>query len=50
MPLVRKTLLGAVVVAAASLILAVGAASADPYKWCAVETGGGGTNCGFMTI
>src|ERR1700686_1395739 len=49
MPLVRKTLLGAVVVAAASMFFAVGVASADPYKWCAVESGGG-TNCGFVTI
>ena len=23
--------------------------AADPYKWCAVD-GGGGTNCGFSTI
>jgi Protein of unknown function (DUF3551) len=23
--------------------------AADPYKWCAVD-GGGGTNCGFVTI
>ena len=23
--------------------------AADPYKWCAVD-GGGGTNCGFITI
>jgi hypothetical protein len=27
-------------------------ASADPYKWCAVYggRGGGGTNCGFVTL
>jgi Protein of unknown function (DUF3551) len=31
------------------MFLAVGTASADPYKWCAVESGGG-TNCGFVTI
>lgn len=23
--------------------------AADPYKWCAVN-GGGGTNCGFVTV
>lgn len=24
----------------------------DPYKWCAVygDSGGGGTNCGFLTL
>lgn len=30
-----------------------GPAIADPYKWCAVYSGGkggGGTNCGFVTI
>ena len=46
MPVVRKALFRAVVVAAASL---AGAAAADPYKWCAVDSGGG-TNCGFVTI
>ena len=28
-------------------------AAADPYKWCAVYSGrggGGGTNCGFVTL
>jgi Protein of unknown function (DUF3551) len=49
MPLVRKALFGAVVVATASMFVAVGTAFADPYKWCAVESGGG-TNCGFVTI
>ena len=33
---------------AASMLFTVGAASADPYKWCAVDSGGG-TNCGFVT-
>jgi len=30
-----------------------GTASADPYKYCAVYSGGrdgGGTNCGFITL
>jgi hypothetical protein len=33
---------------------AVDTAKADPYRWCAVygggDTGGGGTNCYFLTI
>ena len=44
----RKTVT-VVVVAAASMLFTVGAASADPYKWCAIESGGG-TNCGFATV
>jgi hypothetical protein len=28
----------------------IGTASADPYRWCAIESVGGGTNCGFVTI
>ena len=32
------------------ILLMVSAASADPYKWCAVDSSGGGTNCGFVTI
>ncbi len=46
----RVGILAAVVVAAASMLVTVGAASADPYKWCAVDSSGGGTNCGFVTI
>ena len=36
----------------ASFLLLVGAATADPYKWCAQYTGDGdgGRNCGFVTI
>ena len=49
MTLMRKTRFGVVVVAAASMFFTVGTSSADPYKWCAVESGGG-TNCGFVTI
>jgi hypothetical protein len=49
MPLLRKALFGAVVVATASMFVAGGTAFADAYKWCAVESGGG-TNCGFVTI
>jgi hypothetical protein len=37
------------VMTAASIFLTVGATSADPYKWCAVDSGGG-TNCGFVSI
>jgi hypothetical protein len=36
--------------AATSIFLTVGAAAADPYKWCAVDNNGGGTDCGFVTI
>ena len=28
----------------------VGAAPADPYRWCAVSSVSGGTNCGFVTM
>ena len=33
---------------AASMLVAT--ASADPYRWCAIDSVGGGTNCGFVTI
>jgi len=51
MTLMRKTLFGVtvVVVAAAPVFCTIGAAS-DPYKWCAVDSNSGGTNCGFVTI
>ena len=50
--LMRRTFFGVtvVVVAAASTFFTVGVASADPYKWCAVDSSSGGTNCGFVTI
>ena len=48
--LMRKTLFGVVVAAGASMFFTVGSASADPYKWCSVESDSGGTNCGFVTI
>ncbi len=38
---------------ATSYFFAVGPATADPYKWCAQyagDDGGGGTNCGFVTL
>ena len=38
-----------IIMAAASMSSMVGAGSADPYKWCAVESGGS-TNCSFMTM
>ena len=52
MTLMCKTLFGVtvVVVTAASMFFTVGVASADPYKWCAVDSNSGGTNCGFVTI
>jgi len=39
-----------VAVAATSVFFTAGATCADPYKWCAVDNSGGGTNCGFVTI
>jgi hypothetical protein len=48
-----KPLFGLAVAAGfvASSFFAVGAATADPYKWCAVYGNGfGGSNCGFVTI
>ena len=47
-----KTLFGVtvIVVVTASMFCTVCAASADPYKWCAVDSNSGGTNCGFVTI
>jgi hypothetical protein len=38
-----------IIVVAASLSCMVGVSSADPYKWCAVETSGS-TNCSFVTM
>ncbi len=46
----RIRLLMVVVVAAASVSFTAGATRADPYKWCAVDNSGGGTNCGFVTL
>lgn len=48
-----RRLLAATIIAAAVVILTPAAGTADPYKWCAVYSGGmggGGTNCGFVTI
>ncbi|MGE5164409.1 MAG: DUF3551 domain-containing protein [Sphingobacteriales bacterium] len=33
-----------------AVLILVGTASADPYRWCAINSVGGGTNCGFVTI
>jgi len=49
----RKSMLGLAVTAGLAATFWAGAASADPYKWCAVYGGGrdgGGTNCGFLTL
>ncbi|MGA7681919.1 MAG: hypothetical protein WCA54_17250, partial [Pseudolabrys sp.] len=46
----RIRLLMVVVVAATSVFFTAGATCADPYKWCAVDDSGGGTNCGFVTL
>ena len=48
-----RTLFGLAVAAgcAASSLLPVGSATADPYKWCAVyNVGDAAYNCGFVTI
>ncbi|MBI2712847.1 MAG: DUF3551 domain-containing protein [Rhizobiales bacterium] len=47
-----RRLLAATIIAAVAVVLMPAAGSADPYKWCAVYSGGrgGGTNCGFVTI
>jgi Protein of unknown function (DUF3551) len=45
--------LAAGAVLATTLLGTAGPASADPYKWCAAYGGmggGGGTNCGFLTL
>lgn len=46
-------LLAATIFAVVVVVLTPAAGMADPYKWCAVyggNMGGGGTNCGFVTI
>ena len=50
LPLMHNTPFAVIVfvVVAASMFFTVGARSADPYKWCAVDNDGG-TNCGFVT-
>lgn len=47
-----RSFLVATIMTAAAVVLLPAAGSADPYKWCAVYSGGwaGGTNCGFVTI
>ena len=47
-----KALYGLVVATGflASSFFAVGVATADPYKWCAVYSAKGATNCGFISI
>jgi hypothetical protein len=46
----RLRVLMVVAVAATAVFFTAGASRADPYKWCAVDNSGGGTNCGFVTI
>lgn len=49
----RNTLCGLVALGAIALpCLLTQPAKADPYRWCAEYGGhgGGGTNCGFVTI
>ena len=35
---------------AASCFFVISPATADPYKWCALYSARGATNCGFNTI
>src|SRR5262245_57379309 len=46
----RTSEVSAVAAAIVLMLVAAGVASADPYKWCAVDSSSGGTNCGFVTI
>jgi hypothetical protein len=46
----RTSEASAVAAAVVLMLVAAGVASADPYKWCAVDSSSGGTNCGFVTI
>ncbi len=46
----RKVLLGIAAVATFAIALLVGVANADPYKWCAVYSARGASNCGFVTL
>ena len=46
--IIISAVISAYLLAVASML--VGAASADPYRWCAIDGVGGGTNCGFVTI
>lgn len=48
-----KTILGLALAAGLAATFFVGTAAADPYRWCAIyggRGGGGGTNCGFVTL
>ena len=43
----------ALAILTAVLLLGSGSSHADPYRWCAVYSGGstgGGRNCGFVTL
>jgi hypothetical protein len=44
----RISVLTALVLAAALILFSAGTVFADPYKWCAVDSSSGGTNCGFV--
>jgi Protein of unknown function (DUF3551) len=46
----RTSEVSAVAAAVVLMLVAAGVALADPYKWCAVDSSSGGTNCGFVTI
>jgi hypothetical protein len=46
----RKVPLGLAAVIAFAVIFLAGTANADPYKWCAVYSARGSSNCGFVTL
>ncbi len=49
----RKALFSFAAIAVFAATFNAGTAGADPYKWCAIYSGGrdgGGTNCGFVTL
>jgi len=49
----RTTFLGLAAALGVAAGFFAGRASADPYKYCAIYSGGrggGGTNCGFITL
>jgi hypothetical protein len=46
----RKAQLALAASAGFPAMIVAGTAAADPYKWCAVYSGRGGPNCGFVTL
>ena len=46
----RKVPLGLAAVTTVAVTFLVGTANAGPYKWCAVYSARGASNCGFVTL